>query len=123
MLTERLQIRFSKLLACLREEEMSNNLLAGLGPVHPGEVLREDVFPGLNKPMAELARLLSTSRTTLYSIMKGEQSVTSDMALRIGKLTGTTPEMWLNLQQAYDLRLSEARLADELKKIPTLEAA
>ena len=102
---------------------MTNNLLAGLAPVHPGEVLREDVFPALNKPRAELARLLGTSRTTLYAIMNGEQAVTSDMALKIGKLTGTAPEMWLNLQQAFDLRASEARLADALDKIPTLEAA
>lgn len=102
---------------------MTNNLLAGLVPVHPGEVLREDVFPALNKPMAELSRLLGTSRTTLYAIMNGEQAVTADMACKIGKLTGTSPEMWLNLQQAYDLRASAARLADELEKIPTLEAA
>lgn len=102
---------------------MTNNLLAGLDPVHPGEVLREDVFPALNKPMAELARLLGISRTTLYAIMNGEQAVTSDMALKIGKLTGTSPEMWMNLQQAYDLRMSEKRLAAELAKIPTLEAA
>ena len=102
---------------------MSKNLLAGLTPVHPGEVLREDVFPALNRPMAELARLLGTSRTTLYAIMNGEQAVTSDMALKIGKLTGTNPGMWLNLQQAFDLRASEARLADELEKIPTLKAA
>ena len=102
---------------------MPNTLLAGLAPVHPGEVLREDVFPALNKPMAEYARLLRTSRTTLYAIVNGEQAVTSDMAVKIGKLTGTAAAMWLNLQQAYDLHASEARLAAELEKIPTLEAA
>ena len=102
---------------------MSNNLLAGLAPVHPGEILREDVFPALDKPLSALARMLGTSRTTLYAIINAEQSVTSDMALRIGKLTGTTPEMWLNLQQAYDLQMSAERLAEELEKIPTLEAA
>ena len=102
---------------------MPNNLLAGLAPVHPGEVLREDVFPALGRPRAELARLLGTSRTTLYAILNGEQAVTSDMALKIGKLTGTSPAMWLNLQQAHDLHASESRLAVELEKIPTLEAA
>lgn len=102
---------------------MTNTLLAGLAPVHPGEILREDVLPGLNKPKAEIAKLLGTTRTTLYAIMNGTQGVSSDMALKIGKLTGTTPEMWMNLQQAYDLRLSEARLHDELAKIPTLEMA
>ena len=102
---------------------MTNKLLAGLPPMHPGEVLREDVFPALSKPKAELARLLGTTRTTLYAIMNGEQAITSDMACKIGKLTGTSPEMWMNLQQAYDLRMSEDRLAEELEKIPTLEAA
>ena len=102
---------------------MTNALLAGLRAVHPGEVLREDVLPAINKPKAEIARLLGTTRTTLYAIMNGEQALTAEMALKIGKLTGTTPEMWLNLQQAYDLRAGEARLAEELEKIPTLEAA
>jgi addiction module HigA family antidote len=102
---------------------MPNRLLAGLAPVHPGEVLREDVFPALGRPRAELARLLGTSRTTLYAILNGEQSVTPDMALKIGKLTGTSPGMWLSLQQAFDLHAGEARLAAELARIPTLEGA
>jgi antitoxin HigA-1 len=102
---------------------MTNALLAGLRAVHPGEVLREDVLPAINKPKAEIARLLGTTRTTLYAIMNGEQALTAEMALKIGKLTGTMPEMWLNLQQAYDLQVGEARLAEELEKIPTLEAA
>ena len=88
---------------------MTNNLLAGLAPVHPGEFLREDVFPALNKPMAEFARLLSTSRTTLYAIMNGEQAVTSDMACKIAA-DGTAPELWMSLQATYDLRMSEAAL-------------
>lgn len=102
---------------------MTNNLLAGLAPVHPGEILGEDILPALAKSKVEIARLLGTTRTTLYAILNAEQSLTSDMALRIGKLTGTSPEMWLNLQQAYDLKVSEAKLAEELKGIPTLEAA
>lgn len=102
---------------------MSNNLLAGLPPVHPGEILREDVLPALRRAKKEIAELLGTSRTSLYAILNGEQAVTSDMALRIGKLTGTSPEMWLNLQQEFDLRMSEARLAKEIERIPTLEAA
>lgn len=102
---------------------MANKLLAGLRAVHPGEVLREDILPALNTSKREIACLLGTSRQSLYAILNGEQSVTADMACRIGKLTGTSPEMWLNLQQAYDLQDSAARLADELKKIPTLKAA
>lgn len=102
---------------------MTNKLLAGLQPVHPGEVLREDVLPALNKPKAEIARLLGTTRTSLYAILNCDQAITSDMACKIAKLTGTSPEMWMNLQQAYDLKISETRLADELERIPTLEPA
>jgi addiction module HigA family antidote len=102
---------------------MSNTLLAGLPPVHPGEVLREDVLPAIGRSKSELAKLLGITRTTLYGILNGEQGVTSDMALRIGKLTDTSPKLWLSLQQDYDLCLSAVKLADELERIPTLEAA
>ncbi|MGQ0559869.1 MAG: HigA family addiction module antitoxin [Sphingosinicella sp.] len=102
---------------------MPNKLLAGLPPVHPGDVLGEDVLPALGRPKSEIARLLGISRTTLYGILNGENGVTSDMALRIAKLTGTNPKVWLNLQQDYDLCMSERKLARELARIPTLEAA
>lgn len=102
---------------------MSNNLLAGLPPVHPGEVLREDVLPALGRSKVEIAKLLGITRTTLYGILNGEQAVTSEMALRIAKLTDTSPKVWLNLQQEYDLRIGEQKLAAELERIPTLEVA
>jgi len=102
---------------------MSNPLLAGLAPVHPGEVLREDVLPALARSKSEIAKLLGITRTTLYGILNGDQSVTSEMALRIGKLTDTSPKVWLNLQQDYDLRIGEHKLAAELERIPTLEVA
>lgn len=102
---------------------MTNRLLSGLSPTHPGELLREDILPSLNKPKAELARLLEVSRQTLYDILAEKQDLTPTMALRIGKLTGTSAEMWLNLQQAYDLRRVAEKDADVLARIPTLEAA
>lgn len=102
---------------------MSNKLTAGLAPTHPGELLREDILPALNKPKAEVARLLEVSRQSLYDILAEKQGVTPIMALRIGKLTGTSPEMWLNMQQSYDLRRAAEKDADVLARIPTLEAA
>src|ERR1700741_636300 len=84
--------------------QMTNKLMSGLPPTHPGELLREDVLPALNKPKAVIARLLEVSRQTLYDILAEKQDITPAMALRIGKLTGTSPEMWLNMQQSYDLR-------------------
>ncbi len=88
-------------------------------PVHPGEVLSEDVFPALNMPVAEAARQLGVSRQTLHAILAGTAAVTPAMALRLGKFCGNGPDLWLNMQKAYDLWHAERELADVLKTIPT----
>ena len=100
-----------------------NRLLRGLKPMHPGELLREDILPSLGKPKAEIARLLGISRQALYDIIDERQPVTPGMALRLGKLCGNGPELWINLQRSYDLVAAEKDLAAEIKKIPTLSAA
>jgi antitoxin HigA-1 len=100
-----------------------NRLLRGLKPMHPGELLREDILPSLGKPKAEIARLLGISRQALYDIIGERQPVTPGMALRLGKLCGNGPELWINLQRSYDLAAAEKDLAAEIKKIPTLNAA
>lgn len=100
-----------------------NRLLRGLKPMHPGEMLREDVLPSLGKSKTEIARLLGVSRQTLYDIIDEKQPVTPGMALRLGKLLGNGPDLWIGLQRAYDLAIAERSLAAKLKKIPTLSAA
>lgn len=102
---------------------MSNPLLKGLRPVHPAEILREDVIPALGRSKTEIARLMGISRQTLYDLLAERQPITVPMALRVGKLTGTTPESWLNMQRAYDLKIAEREMADEIAKIPTLSEA
>ena len=97
-------------------------LTTGLRPVHPGELLREDVLPALGRPRAEIARLLGISRQSLYDLIDEKQAVTASTALRIGKLTGTTAESWMRLQQAFDLKTAERTLGPEIERIPTLEA-
>lgn len=97
--------------------------LRGLPRVHPGELLREDVLPALGKPKAEIARLLGVSRQTLYDILAEKQPITPAMALRIGKLCGNGPDLWINMQRAFDLDVAEKKLAREIEKIPTLTAA
>jgi antitoxin HigA-1 len=92
-------------------------------PIHPGEMLREDVLPALGRPKTEIARLLGISRQTLYDILNEKQPVTAAMALRLGKLCGDGPDIWLNLQKRYDLQIAERELAEELDRIPRLEAA
>jgi antitoxin HigA-1 len=100
-----------------------NPLLRGLPPVHPGQLLREDVLPALGRPKAEIARLLGVSRQTLYDILAEKQPITPAMALRVGKLCGNGPDLWINMQRAYDLDVAEKELAGEIEKIPTLTAA
>ena len=100
---------------------MTNPLLKGLRPTHPGETLREDVLPALGRPKAEVARLLGVSRQTLYDILDEKKPVTANMALRLGKLCGDGPRIWLAMQGAYDLATKGKELAAEIEKIPTLE--
>lgn len=99
------------------------SLTSGLRAVHPGEVLREDVIPALGRSKAEIARLLGISRQTLYDLLGERQPITAPMALRIGKLCGNGGRIWYAMQQAYDLRVAEAEIADEIEAIQTLEFA
>lgn len=100
----------------------TNPMLAELKPTHPGEVLREDVLPALGKTKVEVAELLGVSRQTLYALLDEKQGITAAMALRLGKLLGNGPEIWISLQRAYDLRLAELQMGAEIAKIPNLAA-
>lgn len=95
----------------------------GLPAMHPGELLREDIIPALDVPKTRIAELLGISRRTLYDILEEKQPVTVPMALRLGKLVGNGPVLWLNLQRNYDLEQAENALSAELAAIPTLHAA
>ena len=93
-----------------------------LQPMHPGELLREDILPALARSRIEIARHLGVSRQTLHAILTERAPVTPDMALRLGKLCGNGPELWLTLQGRYDLdRYGKAKRA-EIAAIPTLAA-
>jgi addiction module HigA family antidote len=95
---------------------------SALPPMHPGELFREDVLPALGRTREEIARLLGVSRQTLHAILSERAPVTPEMALRIGKLCGNGPELWLALQSRYDLaRLRQAKEA-EIAAVPTLAA-
>jgi antitoxin HigA-1 len=102
---------------------MANKLKCGLRPMHPGELLREDVLPALARPKTEIARLLGISRQTLYDILNEKQPITAQMALRIGKMCGNGGDIWIRLQTRYDMQIAEAAMGDALDAIPMLEAA
>lgn len=72
-------------------------------PTHPGEVLREDVLPALRLTQLEFANRLGVSRRTVSELLHERRPVTPDMAIRLGKLLGNGPEIWLRMQQTLDL--------------------
>lgn len=72
-------------------------------PTHPGEVLREDVLKPLGLTVTEASKKLGVTRKTLSLLLNKKSALSPDMAIRIGKATGTTPESWLYMQAKLDL--------------------
>jgi addiction module HigA family antidote len=97
-----------------------NVLVRGLRPMRPGELLREDVLPALGKSKVEIARLLGVSHQALDDIRKAADHPCDGAAHR--QLCGNGPELWINMQCAFDLDAAEQELASEIEKIPTLTA-
>lgn len=89
-------------------------------PVHPGEILREDVFPALKITKPALAEALGVSRQTLHELMTQKRSVTPEMAVRLEAVVGSTAQTWLALQSEHDLW--EARRRLDVKGLKRLEA-
>ena len=78
----------------------------GMRPVHPGEILGEELEEfGLSANALAKALDVPTNRVT--AILKGQRGVTADTALRLSRYFGTTPQLWQNLQKAFELRVAE----------------
>ena len=90
-------------------------------PVHPGEILREDVFPALGISKPALAEALGVSRQTLHQIMTCRRAVTPEMAVRLEAVVGSTAETWIALQAEHDLW--EARKRVDVRPLRKLNAA
>ena len=78
----------------------------GMRPVHPGEILREELNE-LGLSANAMAKALGVPANRVTTILKGQRGVTADTALRLSRFFGTTPDVWLNLQKTYELRLAE----------------
>ena len=105
---------------------MSREFRAGRpnrAPTHPGAILRETVLPALRMPVAEAAAHLGVTRQTLHRILSERTAVTPEMALRLGKFCGNGPNLWLRMQQAYDLWHASEKLREEVERIPTVRDA
>jgi len=90
-------------------------------PTHPGAILREDILPDLGMSVTGFAKALRISRQQLHGILSEEKSVTPNIALRLGKFIGNGPDIWLRMQEAYDLHNEKSRIAHVLKNIPHYE--
>jgi len=91
-------------------------------PTHPGAIFREDVLPALDMTQTELARRLAVSRLTVSELLHEKRALSPDLAIRLGKLTGTTPESWLRMQEAIDLWALNRDKAGEYARIERLAA-
>lgn len=85
-------------------------------PVHPGEILREDLMKPLGLSVNGLARELKVPVTRISEIVNGRRSLNADTALRLSRYFGSTPEFWLNLQAAYDLSVTIDAAADRIER-------
>ncbi len=72
-------------------------------PTHPGEILRLDVLPALEMTQTDFAERLGVSRLSVSELLHGKRALSADMAMRVARLTSTTPESWLRMQEALDL--------------------
>jgi antitoxin HigA-1 len=88
-----------------------------LPPMHPGEVLREEFLIPLGLSAGALAKACGVPRTRIERIANEETAITADTALRLGKALGTSAELWLNLQNDFDMRTAKGRIGKELEKI------
>lgn len=79
----------------------------GLPPVHPGEILKEDVLPSVGLSVTAVARALGVSRQMLHDILAGRKPLSAVMCLKVSRLFGSSPELWMRLQAAYDLKKAE----------------
>jgi|SaaInlStandDraft_7_1057024.scaffolds.fasta_scaffold48727_2 addiction module HigA family antidote len=90
-------------------------------PVHPGELLT-DVAESAHLTVTELAKRLRLSRQTVYNITTKKSGVSAEMALRIGKLFGNGPNVWINMQKKYDLWSAKNKFHDEIDLIEKIAA-
>lgn len=93
-----------------------------LPPVHPGEVLAEDFMKPLGLTQYRVAKDIGVAALRISQIVRGQRSVTADTALRLARYFGTSPDVWLRLQAAYDLEVAQRqigkRIEREVKALP-----
>ena len=80
---------------------------SALPPVHPGEILKEDILPLAGLSVTAAAKALGVSRQMLHDILSERRPLSAVMCLKVSRLLGGSPEVWMRLQAAYDLKMAE----------------
>ena len=92
-------------------------------PTHPGEMLREDFLPDYGLTVSRLAEAIGVSRQSINELLRERRSVSPEMALRLARLFGNSPEFWLNAQRAVDLWEAAQAIENDVARIQPLVAA
>jgi antitoxin HigA-1 len=97
--------------------------MSKLKPIHPGEILREEFMLPYKLNPNKLALALRVPPPGIYEIINEERAISTEMALRLARFFGTTPEFWTNLQGAFDLRVARNKAAQKVnREVQPLEA-
>lgn len=91
----------------------------GLRAIHPGKFLLE-TMEELDISQAQFARAIGVSPMRVSHVVNGTRPVTAELALLFGRALGQSPQYWLNLQTAYDLKIAAAAMSKQLKAVPEL---
>src|SRR5579862_8274 len=91
----------------------------GLPPVHPGEIIKEDVMPSVGLSVTAAAKALGVSRQMVHDILAGRKPLSAVMCLKLSRLFGSTPEFWMRLQADYDLKMAvqDKRIMERVARI------
>jgi addiction module HigA family antidote len=95
---------------------------SGLPPIHPGEFLRE-ILDEKGISQARFARAIGVAPMRISHVVKGARPVTAELALLFGRALGQSPQYWLNLQAAYDLKHAERLIGARLRSVAELASA
>jgi len=92
-------------------------------PTHPGEMLREDFLPDFGLTVSGLAEAVGVSRQSINELLRERRAISPEMALRLSRFFGNSPEFWLNAQRAVDLWEASQAIKEDISRIKPLNAA
>ena len=99
-----------------------STLKNGMPAIHPGDFLRE-ILEDLALTQAAFADAIGISPMRVSHVLRGDRPITAELALRLGRALGQTPQYWLNLQASYDLKVAQIEWKDSLRAVRELAAA